>query len=161
MDLIAEPLTAEAFAPYGDVLEAPTAPGRRYVGDGLANRRAGAATSLSIATIAPTDAGALRTDMLERHVFSSQTFLPLSVSRYLVIVAPDAAGGGPDGTQARAFVARAGQGITYHAGTWHHGMTVLDQPAQFAVLMWRAGTSDDEEFVPLGATLTVTVPASL
>jgi ureidoglycolate lyase len=159
MDLIAEPLTAEAFAPYGDVLEAPTDPGRRYVDGGLSNQRTGAATSLSISTIAPTDARDLRTDMLERHAFSSQTFLPLSVSRYLVIVAPDAAGGGPDGSRARAFVARAGQGITYHAGTWHHGMTVLDRPAQFAVLMWRDGSSGDEEFVPLGAMLTVTVPS--
>ena len=58
----------------------------------------------------------------------------------------------------RAFVARAGQGVTYAMGTWHHPLTVLDGPASFAVLMWRDGTSADEEFVPVSSPVTVVVP---
>ncbi|MBV8167875.1 MAG: ureidoglycolate lyase [Alphaproteobacteria bacterium] len=81
------------------------------------------------------------------------------MSRYLVIVAPPARDGGPDAGAARAFVATAGQGITYRAGTWHHGMTVLDRGAEFAVVMWRDGTAADEEFVTLPGELVIGVPS--
>jgi ureidoglycolate lyase len=157
MELIATPLTAAAFAPFGDVLAAPADPGRVYFPDGLANGRPSAALSLSLSRLTPA-ALPLRSALLERHAFSSQTFLPLSVSRYLVIVAPPGADGGPDAGAVRAFVAGPGQGITYRAGTWHHGMTVLDRPAEFAVMMWRDGTAADEEFVTLARELVIAVP---
>ena len=95
--------------------------------------------------------------VLERHEHSSQSFIPLSVSRYLVLATRDAPGGGPDVLRLRAFIARAGQGVTYAMGTWHHPVTVLDAPASFAVLMWRDGTASDEEFVPLTISVTVDV----
>jgi ureidoglycolate lyase len=158
MDLIAQTLTAAAFAPYGAVVAAP-AEGRRIAADaGLVNRRPAARLSLTVSRLAPLADLPLRASVLERHVFSSQTFLPLAVGRYLVLVAPDAPHGGPDAAHAVAFVGCAGQGVTYRAGVWHHGMTALDRPAEFAVLMWCDGGSGDEEFVPLAAPLTVTVP---
>ena len=40
-----EPLTAEAFAPFGEVLESPASPGRAYIDKMLENRRGGAAPS--------------------------------------------------------------------------------------------------------------------
>jgi ureidoglycolate lyase len=43
-------------------------------------------------------------------------------------------------------------------GTWHHPLTVLDGPASFAVLMWRDGTTGDEEFVPVDPPLTIVLP---
>ena len=54
-----------------------------------------------------------------------------------------------------AFLAGPGQGVTYHANTWHHPLTVLDRPARFAVVMWRDGTRTDEEFRTLAAPFTV------
>ena len=156
--IVAEPLTAEAFKPFGAVLEGPPTPGRVYVSDTLANGRAHAPVCLSVATVQPKKDLPLQVTVLERHEHSSQTFVPLSVSRYLVLATRDAPGGGPDLTRLRAFVARAGQGVTYAMGTWHHPVTVLDAPASFAVLMWRDGTSGDEEFVPVSTPLTVVVP---
>ena len=156
--IVAEPLTAEAFKPFGAVLEGPPTPGRVYVSETLANGRAHAPVCLSVATVEPKKDLPLRVTVLERHEHSSQTFVPLSVSRYLVLATLDAPGGGPDLTRLRAFVARAGQGVTYAMGTWHHPVTVLDAPASFAVLMWRDGTSGDEEFVPVTTSLTVVVP---
>ena len=156
--IVAEPLTAEAFKPFGAVLEGPPTPGRVYVSETLANGRAHAPVCLSVATVEPKKDLPLRVTVLERHEHSSQTFVPLSVSRYLVLATLDAPGGGPDLTRLRAFVARAGQGVTYAMGTWHHPVTVLDVPASFAVLMWRDGTSGDEEFVPVTTPLTVVVP---
>src|SRR6476661_1880117 len=139
MQIVAEPLTAEAFKPFGAVLEGTPAPGRHYLSDTLANRRADAPISLAVATVAPKGTLPLDVKVLERHEHSSQTFIPLHVSRYLVLATLEAPGG---------------QGVTYAMGTWHHPLTVLDGPATFAVLMWRDGTPRDEEFVPVPSPLT-------
>ena len=159
MQIVAQPLTAEAFAPFGDVLAAPMQPGRVYFDKGLKNGRAGARPSLAVTHARPLAALPLRATVLERHEFSSQSFMPLDVSRWLVVVAPYGADGGPDPSRAIAFVAGPGQGVTYHMGTWHHGFTALDRPACFAIFMWRDGTSSDEEFRQLAAPFTVQVPA--
>ena len=156
--IVAEPLTAEAFKPYGAVLESPLAPGRAYHSDTLTNARPQAPVSLAVVTVAPTAALPLEVKVLERHEHSSQTFVPLSVARYLVLATLDAPGGGPDVARLRAFVARAGQGVTYARGTWHHPVTVLDAAASFAVFMWRDGSKADEEFVPVTTPITVVVP---
>jgi ureidoglycolate lyase len=74
--------------------------------------------------------------------------VPVDVARWLIVVAPHAAQGGPDMAGARAFIATGQQGVTYRPNTWHHGLTTLDQPGRFAVFMWRAG-AQDEEFVPV------------
>jgi ureidoglycolate lyase len=152
-----EPLRAESFAPFGDVLEAPLDLGRNFFGDGLANRRAGAAPSLAVAHVPPLATFPLVATRMERHEFSSQSFLALDVARWLVIVAPKAANGRPDTARARAFLAGPGQGVTYRVDTWHHSLTVLDRPARFAVLIWLERSATDEEFVTLDRPFTVDV----
>jgi ureidoglycolate lyase len=147
--LVAEPITAAAFGPYGDVLEAPTGFSRTYFDAGLANLRPEAGGSLSVTRIAPTPEVPFVAVQMERHEFSSQSFVPIDVSRYIVVVAPHAADGGPDAEAARAFLVPGDVGITYHVDIWHHPMTILDRPARFAVFMWRDGSSGDEEFVQL------------
>ena len=154
-----EPLRAEAFAPFGDVLEAPPAAGRNFFGDGLANRRPGAAPSLAVACVPPLASLPLTATRMERHEFSSQSFLALDVARWLVIVAPKASDGRPDTARPRAFLAGPGQGVTYRVDTWHHPLTVLDRPARFAVLIWLEHSKTDEEFVTLDRPFTVDVPA--
>lgn len=147
MRLTAQPLTAGAFAPFGEVLEAPGAPGRAYFDRALANRRPAASPSLSIVVKEPVAALPLRSGVMERHPFSSQSFVPLDAGRWLVVVVPRAAeGGGPDMARARAFLARGDQGVTYGVSVWHHPFTVLDRAARFAVFMWRDGTAGDDEF---------------
>ncbi|KAI1362701.1 ureidoglycolate hydrolase [Xylaria arbuscula] len=92
--------------------------------------------------------------VLERHPFTSQTFIPLTADtakRYLVIVAPTldateedgdlpAPEGGaglpgrglPDVRGLRAFVASGEQAVTYGAGTWHAPMVALG-PAESTI----------------------------
>ena len=158
MRIVAQTLTRNAFAPYGDVLEAPAEFGRAYFDEGLRTSRPTARPSLSVSHVRPLARLPLEAKVLERHEFSSQSFLPLDVARWLVIVAPAAADGGPDSGRAVAFLAGPGQGVTYHAGTWHHPLTILDRPGRFAVVMWRDGTSTDEEFRTLTMAFTVDVP---
>jgi len=145
MRLVTEPLTAEGFAPFGEVLEAPAAPGRAYIDAALANRRGHAQPSLSFSTREPTPLP-LRSSTMERHLHSSQSFVPMEAGRWLVLVAPHGADGGPDMSRARAFLARPDQGVTYGADVWHHPSTVFDRTARFAIFMWKDGTSADDEF---------------
>jgi ureidoglycolate lyase len=157
MEIVPQKLTQEAFAPFGDVIDVPEVAGRNYHEKALGSLRASAWPSLSVSLKPETPDRPLRAELLERHEFSSQTFLPLDVSRWLIMVAPHAATGGPDRGNVRAFVATGRQGVTYRPNTWHHGLTVLDRPGRFAVFMWRDGTTGDEEFVPV-EPFTVLIP---
>lgn len=147
MKIIAEPLTAEAFAPFGEVLERPRAPGRSYYDAALGNGRSEAGPSLSLVQRPPIAGLPFEAKLMERHEFSSQSFVPIDAGRWVIIVCPHRPEGGPDLSGLRAFIARPDQGVTYRMNTWHHGLTVLDQPASMAVFMWRDGTAGDEEFV--------------
>lgn len=157
MEIVPAPLTREAFALFGDVIDVPDRPGRAYYEEALGNLRPGAWPSLSVSLKAETPDRPLRADLLERHEFSSQTFMPLDVARWLIMVAPHAAQGGPDVGSIRAFIATGKQGVTYKPNTWHHGLTVLDRPGRFAVFMWRDGGKGDEEFVSV-EPFTVRIP---
>ncbi len=157
MEIVPQPLTKEAFAPFGDVIDVPDEAGRTYYEDALGNLRPGARPSLSVSLKPETPDRPLRADLLERHEFSSQTFIPLEVARWLVMVAPHAPQGGPDAGSVKAFIATGRQGVTYKPNTWHHGLTVLDRPGRFAVFMWRDGGKGDEEFVPV-APFVVRIP---
>ncbi len=83
--------------------------------------------------------------LLERHPCSTQVFIPMVVSRYLVCVAPTLPDGAPDLSGMKAFVCQPGQGVAYAPGTWHHPMVALDTPGEFTMLAWEDGTALDCE----------------
>ncbi len=157
----AEPLTAEAFAPFGQVVSCGG--GARDANRGTALRndflaqvkstRPGARPNLCAIRSQPRSLPFTAT-LFERHPCSSQAFLPMDASRILVIVAPDA-GGKPDLNRARAFIATQAQGFNYSLGTWHHPLVVLDRPAELAMLVFEDGGPDDCEEFPLDAPLLI------
>ncbi len=157
MEIAPQKLTQDAFAPFGEVIDVPNAAGRTYYEEALGNLRSSARPSLSVSLKVETPDRPLLANLLERHEFSSQTFVPIDVARWLVMVAPHAKAGGPDLAGVRAFIATGQQGVTYRPNTWHHGLTVLDKPGRFAVFMWRDGGTGDEEFVPV-PPFTVCIP---
>lgn len=158
MELLAEPLTSEAFAPYGDVITVPTRERRRYFHDALGDSRAEARLTCWISRIPPTPSLPLRCEIMEHHPCSTQTFILMSMSRFLVAVTSAGSDGAPDPRHLRAFVGSSGQGLTYRANVWHHGMVALDEPALFVVIGWKGGGPLDEKFVPLSEAVTISVP---
>lgn len=150
------PLDADAFRPYGDVFEAPRDYRRIYVSDALANGRATARPSLSVIRVKPLATPTLIAAKMERHEFSSQSFIPLDAGRYLIVVAPMSSNGRLDESGLKAFLARGDQGITFGMNIWHHPLTVLDRDASFAITMWLEGSATDEQFVDLSAPVNVT-----
>lgn len=147
--LMARPLTAAAFAPYGEVLVAPKEFGRTYIEQRLANGRPNAAPSLSFSLAKPIADLPLQATQMERHEFSSQSFMPMDPGRWFVIVAPMAVNGRPDEAKVEAFVAGPGQGVTYGMNVWHHPLSVIGDPIRFAIFMWLERSRTDEEFVQL------------
>lgn len=154
MYIDAEPLTAEAFKQFGVVFAVPAAPGRSAPVAELHSGRACATPTLTVSLQEPA-VQPLRIACLERHPFSTQTFIPLDLSRYLVVVAPVRADGNPSAAEAKAFVGAGRQGCSYATGIWHAAFTVLDRRGSYAALIWRDGTGDDEVFIELSESLTV------
>src|SRR5437764_8556465 len=117
MQIEPQPLTKEAFAPYGDVIDMPNEAGRTYYEDALGNLRPDARPSLSVSLKAETPDRPLRAELLERHEFSSQTFVPIDVGRWLIVVAPHATAGGPALGGRKASIPSGKQGGTHRANT--------------------------------------------
>jgi len=133
-----EPLTAAAFSPFGEVLEA-AGPPDRIINGGLCARfhdrarldfGATGRAGISIFDARPCTLP-YRLDLLERHPEGSQAFLPMTTQPFLVIVAPDL--GGTPGPP-RAFLTNGAQGINLNRGTWHGVLTPLHAPGRFAVV---------------------------
>lgn len=144
MEITVQPLTEDAFAPYGQVIALGPlgrAHSTRYAAD-VENRRAEAKLNVSISQQIPTPLP-LVVKAMEMHPHSAQTFVPTTAERYLILVCPKADNGDPDIDNLKAFVADGGQGINYHADTWHHPFTALDGPAECVVL--RYDMDDDED----------------
>jgi ureidoglycolate lyase len=143
--IFTEPLTATAFAIFGDVLEAVGAPDK-MINQGLCGRFNDRATldfgdaraGLSIFQAQPRSLP-YTLDLIERHPEGSQAFLPLSDHPFLVIVALDTH------TKPRAFLTNGKQGINFHRGTWHGVLTPLHAPGLFAVVDRIGPTANLEE----------------
>lgn len=150
MQILTEALTAAAFAPYGDVLDATG--DFRLINAGLCQRHhdrarldfgaeldAANRAGISIFQAQPR-ALPYTFDLIERHPEGSQAFLPMSQHPFLVIVA--------DSPQAkpRAFLSNGAQGINLHRGTWHGVLTPLHAPGLFAVVDRIGASANLEEF---------------
>jgi len=130
-------LTADAFAPYGDIIEISGTPDK-MINQGMCGRyhdfaaldfadgRAGISLFDARARTLPHTV-----DMVERHPLGSQAFIPLSPLRFLVVVADDE-NGTPTGL--KAFVTTPGQSINLHRGVWHGVLAPIETPGRFAVV---------------------------
>lgn len=137
MILRAQPLTAAAFARFGDVLEIAGAPDR-LINQGLCGRYhdrarldfADGRAGISLFDAAPR-ALPCRLEMVERHPLGSQCFIPLNGVPFLVTVAEDA-GGRP--VNIRAFLTAPGQSVNLLRGIWHGVLAPIGARGHYAVV---------------------------
>jgi len=150
--LAVEPLTPDAFAPFGQVIAPAAAREVWSINAGTAQRfhalartetvGDGGEIGISLFRAAPR-ALPVAITMLERHPLGSQAFVPLSARPWLVVVAeaPDAA--------PRAFLARDGAGVNYRRGVWHHPLLALEAQSDFLVIdRIGPGHNCDEAMLP-------------
>ena len=124
----------------------PEKPDRLYFQSALGNLRPEACPSLSTILKEPSRGLPFEIKVMERHEFSSQTFMPAQVKTWMIVVAPNNQTGQPDMDRVQAFLADASHGVTYRPNIWHHELTVFEEPAKFNIFMWRDQTASDEEF---------------
>lgn len=132
-----EPLTADALAPYGDLMDATGTPDK-MINQGKCGRH----HDQALLDFADGKAGIsifkgeketlpLVLELVERHPLGSQAFIPMSADPFLVVVAADDKG---TPKNPRAFVTAPGQAINFHRGTWHGVLAPLSAPGLFAVV---------------------------
>lgn len=137
--LFARPLTKEAFAPFGDVIET----------DGAAHFAINGGTTTRFHDLAHVDVATeggrplisifrgqpfafpVEIRMMERHPLGSQAFVPLQSVPFLIVVAPDRDG---QPGEPQAFLAAPGQGVNYARNVWHHPLVSLSQTSDFVVI---------------------------
>lgn len=152
--LAVAPLTQEAFAPFGDVIEATGAPDR-IINAGFAHRfhdraridvvEGGGRPAVSVfhAFRRPFP---LIVDMLERHPMASQAFYPLSNDPWLIVVAVGSPA--PDLGTLACFLAHGRQGVNYARNVWHFPVLTL-KPEQHFLVIDREGPGSNLEEQPI------------
>ncbi|MDB5678595.1 ureidoglycolate lyase [Sphingomonas bacterium] len=152
-DIAPQPLTAQSFAPFGDVIEVSDDAVKVAINRGNTDRydrlaeidvaEDGGIGVISMFRGRPLDPPVLK--VFERHPLGSQAFMPLSGRPYLVAVAPD---GVFDPSLVQVFHAEARQGVQYRKGVWHHFLLALDAESDFLVVD-RAGPGNNCDEVHL------------
>ena len=129
-----QPLTREAFAPFGDVIQIEgsnqfeinsgyTTRVHDLIDIQLGGESARAQFSFFLGRPRP-----LEIKMLEKHPLGSQAFYPIEDKRWLVVVAS-----APEPESVCAFWASGRQGVNYHQNVWHHPLLVIE-PQQFVII---------------------------
>jgi ureidoglycolate lyase len=155
-----QPLTAEAFAPFGDVIAADGAAAtinygatQKYADLAAIRAEGGGRVAVHLyRSTPPAYPFVLR--VMENHPLGSQMFVPLSGRPYLVVVAPK---GRFDPHAIAAFIAGPGQGVNYAPGTWHHYSLAVGGPSEFLVID-REGPGENLEEIVLDDIITVSPP---
>jgi len=165
MQLQAQPITADNFAPYGWLACADGRAGRP-INDGsslrvddvgqLALTAAGGAPCLALFRAQARDPFG-PWQVLERHRLGTQTFVPMGGVRYVMLVATGAAA--PDMSTLAAFTLAGHQAVTLRAGTWHHGLIAL-QAGDFVIVERQSveAVEADCELATLDEAVTLVLP---
>ena len=141
LTLTPQPLTPNAFAPFGELIDTEHAKTSYPINQGstlrfhdLANidvaengGRAGFSIFRAKAASLPH-----RVDVMEYHPFGSQLFYPTKNHPFLVLVAPPAETLNPE--KLELFISNGKQGVNYHKGTWHHYLLPLEHSGDFIVV---------------------------
>ena len=138
--LTPEILTAENFSQFGQVIS-------REQKDFLTINNGYAKKYPDLATIDTKEHGGtttvhiyvakkrqfpLQINMLEKHPFFSQTFIPKDNQPFLVVVAP--ASDELNIEDIRAFISNGEQGVNYSRGVWHFPLISVKDDVQFIVI---------------------------
>ncbi|MCH7315916.1 ureidoglycolate lyase [Acinetobacter sp. ANC 3882] len=138
-----QPLTQTNFAPFGDVIE-KNRDDMISINQGLTERY----HALSLAQVSGENVAVgmsifhnlfatqipFQIEMLERHPYGSQSFIPLQQQKFIIVVALPLDQRQPDEQQIYAFISNGQQGITYHQGVWHHPLITLEADSDFLVV---------------------------
>jgi ureidoglycolate lyase len=134
LQIKAEPLTAEAFHPFGQVIGIDTVQMK------IVNDR------FRMSTITTTYRP-FRIAHLNRHIKSTQALIPLGGKAYLAVVAPPTVNldNPEDLKQVKAFINDGSSGINLDLGTWHMALLPLGPKMTMVNIQGEHSAEDTEE----------------
>lgn len=143
-----EPLTQEAFAPFGDVIEMDADKAfmineghtRRYHELAEVDVVDGGGTAIFSIFKSTRWGFPLEIKMMENHPLGSQAFLPMQGHDWLIVVSEGV--DIPTAETCRAFLAKGEQGVQYGKGVWHHPLLTLVSEQDFWIVD-RGGDGDN------------------
>lgn len=120
-DLRIEPLTEQAFAPFGQIISLKDRMPDFRTASGTEGWQVDFRSGRPLLMVLRTPYQPWRFSKLERHFELTQTFLPLGGSPAAVVVAPPSSDRTaiPDPSEVRAFLLDGTMGYVLAAGTWH------------------------------------------
>jgi ureidoglycolate lyase len=149
------PITAERFAPFGDVISASTSAlsamndARFERFDDRANididENDGGHVAMSIVRCRTPTTLPYRIELVERHPLGSQAFVPLAPFSFIIVVAEP--GETVSTGDLHAFVTNGSRGINYHRGVWHMPLIGLQRGQSFLLVDRAPGKGNCDEFV--------------
>lgn len=147
-----KPLTKEAFTPYGEVISKGGEHSIINQGTGKKwNELVHFDMSHENGTV---NLGILRTmsipltfNQMERHLFTSQIFIPLGGKSSLVAVA-SANDKDPDPDTVEVFLMAGDQGVSFTRKVWHHTLFPLESDTDYILMMRGGFIGKDVEVVP-------------
>ena len=168
-----EPLTAEAFAPFGDVVQVGDGP--IMINEGTTERHhklsmveldgpqgqsvvdGEKAAIINIFRAQPRPMP-MPIKMMERHPLGSQAFLPTNDKPYLVLVCLGEKA--PDPETLKLFLVEGSSpsvtGVSYKANCWHHPLLALNEVTDFWVVD-RMGPSNNLEEQDFDSNLEIEI----
>ncbi|MEO3430891.1 ureidoglycolate lyase [Pelagibius sp. CAU 1746] len=158
MILSAAPVDPVSFQPFGQVLTISGSADKRletFVTPELVDHD----RPLNVA-YGTKDASSFphRIPIFERHGLSTQLFVPVKLSRYLVIACPSGADGRPDLKSVGAFFADETQAIRFGRGVWHAPLCLADQRGSYLAVRYCRSLEDDQEIFSLTEDLRISLP---
>lgn len=156
-DIVAQQLTAEAFAPFGYVSETGDISSQLSVPHAYEGAQEATLPLLNIVRMKGI-AERAEVSQLEIHPYSNQTFLPLDSTPSMIVVCEKAPDGTPDASSIKAFIAQPNQIVTYRQGVLHHLLTPIGAKGLFAMTMRQTGRGDDTVLYELAKPVRVTIP---
>jgi len=140
IELIPTQLSFDTFSLYGDVLSADGTE-MKIINNGFAQKhydlcaidsRENNGLSAVHIYIAKKRVFPLDINMLEKHPFFSQAFIPRSNTPFLAVVA--LGDDKPDLNTLKAFITDGNQGVHYKKGIWHFPLISVEENEQFIVI---------------------------
>jgi len=138
--LTLEILSKENFESYGDVLSTENS-SSIIINNGFAEKHYnlcsmdsnenGGKSALHL-YVAKKRAFPLQINMLEKHPYFSQAFIPRSNNAFIAVVSLGT--NKPDLSTLKAFITDGNQGVHYKRGTWHFPLISIKNNEQFIVI---------------------------
>ncbi|RPI84856.1 MAG: hypothetical protein EHM41_12310 [Chloroflexi bacterium] len=141
MQLEIEELNAEAFSPFGKVIEKPErhqdaeGPGWKWWGENVLLEGEGRPYAVGYLYLEPAE---LVFDWAERHMLSDELVIPVGGDALVYVAPPDfptEPGRLPSLQSFRVFRVREGQAALFGKGVWHGAPLAVDGPVKAIVLL--------------------------